>query len=44
MGVTVAQVRVPAGTNEITQVETLLARGPREGRKRVVVTMDAAHT
>lgn len=44
VGVTVAQVQVPADTNEITQVEALLAGvSAREG-ERVVVTMDAAHT
>ena len=44
VGVTVAQVHVPAGTNEITQVETLLTGVPETADKRVVVTMDAAHT
>ena len=44
VGVTVAQVAVPADTNEITQVETLLAGVPEQVGKRVVVTMDAAHT
>lgn len=44
VGVTVAQVQVPAGTNEITQVEALLAGVPAELGERVVVTMDAAHT
>jgi predicted transposase YbfD/YdcC len=44
VGVTVAQVQVPAGTNEITQVQALLAGvEPKEGEP-VVVTMDAAHT
>ena len=44
VGVTVAQVQVPADTNEITQVEALLAGvSAREG-ERVVMTMDAAHT
>ena len=43
-GVTIAQVKVPPDTNEITQVKTLLAPvTPREG-ERVIVTMDAAHT
>ena len=42
--VTVAQVRVPDGTNEITQAETLLdAAGIPEGES-VLVTIDAAHT
>ena len=41
---TVAQVQVPEGTNEITQVEDLLdTLTVREG-EQVVVTMDAAHT
>ncbi len=44
VGVTVAQVRVPARTNEITQVEALLTGVPERAAKRVVVTMDAAHT
>jgi predicted transposase YbfD/YdcC len=44
VGVTVAQVQVPAGTNEITQVETLLAGVPGRTGEHVVVTMDAAHT
>lgn len=42
--VTIAQVRVPDGTNEITQAETLLdATGIPEGES-VLVTIDAAHT
>jgi predicted transposase YbfD/YdcC len=42
--VTIAQVRVPDGTNEITQAETLLdAAGIPEGES-VLVTIDAAHT
>jgi len=44
VGVTVAQVAVPADTNEITQVETLLAGVPGRVGEHVVVTMDAAHT
>jgi predicted transposase YbfD/YdcC len=44
LGVTVAQVRVPDGTNEITQVEALLKGVPSRAGERVVVTMDAAHT
>jgi predicted transposase YbfD/YdcC len=43
-GVTVAQVQVPADTNEITQVKTLLEGVPARDGERVVVTMDAAHT
>jgi predicted transposase YbfD/YdcC len=42
--VTIAQVRVPDGTNEITQAETLLdTAGIPEGES-VLVTIDAAHT
>ena len=42
--VTIAQVRVPDGTNEITQAGTLLdAAGVPEGES-VLVTIDAAHT
>jgi predicted transposase YbfD/YdcC len=42
--VTIAQVRVPDGTNEITQAATLLdAAGIPEGES-VLVTVDAAHT
>ena len=42
--VTIAQVRVPDGTNEITQAGTLLdAAGIPEGES-VLVTLDAAHT
>jgi predicted transposase YbfD/YdcC len=44
IGVTIAQVRVPADTNEITQVEDLLNTLPVCDEERVVVTMDAAHT
>jgi predicted transposase YbfD/YdcC len=43
-GVTIAQARVPDGTNEITQVEELLDGIPIGERQRVVVTFDAAHT
>jgi hypothetical protein len=43
-GVTVAQVSVPADTNEITQVDTLLEAIPVGADEPVVVTMDAAHT
>ena len=43
-GVTIAQVEVPAGTNEITQVESLLAAVPVVDGEHVVVTADAAHT
>jgi hypothetical protein len=44
IGVTIAQVQVPAGTNEITQVKALLDPLHVHGEERVVVTMDAAHT
>jgi predicted transposase YbfD/YdcC len=43
-GVTVAQVAVPADTNEITQVDRLLEAIPVGSEESVVVTMDAAHT
>lgn len=43
-GVTIAQIRVPDGTNEITQVATLLAAIPAEKSTRVILTVDAAHT
>jgi hypothetical protein len=43
-GVTVAQVQVPADTNEITQVKALLDSVSARDGDRVVVTMDAAHT
>lgn len=42
-GVVVAQTRVPAGTNEITQVGNLL-KGLRHERGRTIATLDAAHT
>lgn len=43
-GVTIAQVKVPPDTNEITQVKALLDPvATREG-EHVIVTMDAAHT
>jgi len=44
LGVTVAQVAVPADTNEITQVENLLDVLPVDDERAVLVTMDAAHT
>lgn len=44
LGVTVAQVAVPADTNEITQVENLLDALPIDPDETVLVTMDAAHT
>jgi predicted transposase YbfD/YdcC len=42
--VTVGQVQVPAGTDEITQVTALLEVVPVLEGEEVVVTMDAAHT
>src|SRR6266511_2427866 len=44
--VTIAQIRVPDGTNEITQVKNLLDHVTVEegGPKRVIITLDAAHT
>lgn len=42
--VTVAQVRVPDGTNEITQVEAILEATEIPKGKPVLFTMDAAHT
>jgi Transposase DDE domain len=42
--VTIGQVQVPAGTNEITQVKTLLEATPVADGEQVVVTLDAAHT
>jgi predicted transposase YbfD/YdcC len=42
--VTIAQVQVPAGTNEMTQVKALLEATPVADGEQVVVTIDAAHT
>lgn len=42
-GVPVAQLRVPDDTNEITQVQTLLA-GVHVAEDQALVTVDAAHT
>ena len=42
--VTIAQVKVPDDTNEITQVKQLLDNVAGEHHERVVVTLDAAHT
>jgi predicted transposase YbfD/YdcC len=42
--VTVAQVRVPDGTNEITQADALLDALKIPGGESVLVTIDAAHT
>jgi predicted transposase YbfD/YdcC len=44
VGVTVAQIRVPDTTTEITQVDTLLAGVPVGTPERVIVTLNAAHT
>ncbi len=43
-GLTIAQVQVPADTNEITQVRQLLDEVPTQDGDRVVITADAAHT
>jgi predicted transposase YbfD/YdcC len=43
-GVTIAQVKVPPDTNEITQVKALLDPVVTREGERVIVTMDAAHT
>ena len=42
--VTIAQVRVPDGTNEITQADTLLDAVKIPEGEPVLVTLDAAHT
>ena len=42
--VTIAQVRVPEGTNEITQAGTLLDAAEIPEGESVLVTIDAAHT
>jgi predicted transposase YbfD/YdcC len=43
-GITIAQVKVPPDTNEITQVKALLDPVAARPGQRVVITMDAAHT
>jgi predicted transposase YbfD/YdcC len=43
-GITIAQVRVPDGTNEITQADALLDALPVPEENSVVITIDAAHT
>jgi predicted transposase YbfD/YdcC len=43
-GVTIAQVRVPDGTNEITQVPALLEAMPIPADMSALFTLDAAHT
>jgi predicted transposase YbfD/YdcC len=42
--ITIAQVRVPDGTNEITQAVTLLDTAKVPEGESVLVTLDAAHT
>jgi predicted transposase YbfD/YdcC len=42
--ITIAQVRVPDGTNEITQADTLLNAVEIPAGESVLVTVDAAHT
>ena len=42
--VTIAQVRVPDGTNEITQADALLNAAEIPEGEPVLVTLDAAHT
>lgn len=43
-GITIAQVRVPDGTNEITQVPALLEAMPIPADTPALFTLDAAHT
>ena len=42
--VTIAQLRVPDGTNEITQADALLNAAEIPDGEAVLVTLDAAHT
>ena len=42
--VTIAQIKVPDGTNEITQVKELLQDIADPEDRRVIITLDAAHT
>jgi predicted transposase YbfD/YdcC len=42
--VTIAQLKVPDGTNEITQVEELLQDIADQQDRQVIITLDAAHT
>ena len=42
--VTIAQVRVPDGTNEITQADAILDTVEIPAGESVLVTLDAAHT
>lgn len=43
-GLTIAQVRVPDGTNETTQADALLNALPVPEKDSVIITIDAAHT
>jgi predicted transposase YbfD/YdcC len=43
-GLTIGQVRVPDGTNEITQVDALLSALPISPGEPALITVDAAHT
>lgn len=43
-GLTIGQVRVPDGTNEITQVDALLSALPVSPGEPALITIDAAHT
>jgi predicted transposase YbfD/YdcC len=43
-GLTIGQVRVPDGTNEITQVDALLSALPISPGESALITIDAAHT
>jgi predicted transposase YbfD/YdcC len=43
-GLTIGQVRVPDGTNEITQVDELLSALPISPGEPALITIDAAHT
>ncbi len=42
--VTIAQIKVPDGTNEITQISQLLQDIADQEDRRVIITLDAAHT
>ena len=42
--VTIAQVRVPDGTNEITQADAILGTVEIPAGESALVTLDAAHT
>lgn len=44
VGLTIGQVRVPDGTNEITQVDALLSALPISPGEPALITVDAAHT